>query len=105
MARVRRRGRVPAVDARWRVRCDCLCRGMHGRRSWHSTQLLALVAFEDLAITLVTGLDNRRRVFLHPRFVCRTRETHAAYKIQGLARLKRGHARDLAVGEGSHEGG
>src|SRR5262249_4738487 len=105
MARVRRRARVPAVDARWRVRCDCLCRGMHGRRSWHSTQLLALVAFENFTVALITSLDDQRGSFPHPRFICGAREAHAALEIQRLARLKGGHARDLAVGEGGHEGG
>ena len=78
---------------------------MRDRRSWHCVQLFAFVAFEYFAVTLVTRLDDRRRRFLRSRLICRARETHAAYKVQGLAGLEHGHARGLVVGEDGHEGG
>src|SRR5262249_4684597 len=103
MGRAQPRDRDLAGAARWHARCGFLCCGKRGRRSWHGIQLLALVAFESRTIALIMRFDDRWRHLLGAAFICCARKTYAAAEIQGLARLKRGHARDLAIRESGDE--
>src|SRR5262245_48701097 len=103
MGRAQPRDRDLAGAARWHARCGFLCRGKRGRRSWHGIQLLALLAFENRTIALIMRFDDRWRHLLGAAFICCARKTYAAAEIQGLARLKRGHARDLAIRKSGDE--